>query len=337
MVQNDDGPLLGSQPFEAPIELLADGDDTGVVGHGGLDGQWPHLVRPAPQLTALVCAGIDHQAMEPGVEPVGVAKLRKLPPRVDERFLDRVLGQVRRPEDQASDGVQPVTGGGREDFECLVIAALCRLDEVSPHPLSISVTSRSTRDAVMTKSVRLDTQSSRELAEPICGGRRLAAMQPVSGSRLFVRLGTFWLVVAALALTGCSTLAPQPLAGPLVTVEMRGGLCPDGGICDNSVILERDGRVHAAAKPPNELGHVDAQAMATLSAAIQATDWAALKSLPFTGVCPIAFDGQELIFEFSVGAGTQRVASCEVQIDWGNPLFMAVGAALSQWVPLPLT
>ena len=162
-------------------------------------------------------------------------------------------------------------------------------------------------------------------------------MQPVSRSRNRVRIGIVWLVVAALGLIGCSTNVPLPLTGPLLTVEMRGGLCADGGACDTSVILDRDGRVHAAAKPPNDLGHVDTRKMAALAAAIQATDWAALESHPFTGQCPIAFDGQELIFEFSVGTGAQRIASCEVDIDWGNPLFVAVGAALGQWVPLPLT
>jgi len=160
-------------------------------------------------------------------------------------------------------------------------------------------------------------------------------MQPMR--RSVVRFGILWLVVAALALTGCNSNVPLPLAGPLVTVQMRGGLCADGGVCDNTVILERDGRVHSAAKPPNDLGHVDGQAMAALAAAIQATDWAALKAHPFTGECPIAFDGQELVFEFGVGTGTQRIASCEVDIDWGNPLFVAVGVALGQWVPLPLT
>ena len=77
--------------------------------------------------------------------------------------------------------------------------------------------------------------------------------------------------------------------------------------------------------------------MAALAAAIQATDFAALRARPFTGECPTAFDGQELIFEFSVGTGTQRLASCDVDIDWGQPLFVAVGVALGQWVPLPLT
>jgi hypothetical protein len=143
-------------------------------------------------------------------------------------------------------------------------------------------------------------------------------------------------LLAVLALAGCGSTgsAQIPGTGPLVTVELRGGMCP-AGACDNSVILERDGRVHAAAKPPNDLGHVSADAMATLTAAIAATDYAAIRSHPFTGQCPVAFDGQELIFEFAVAGGTERIASCEVAIDWGHPLFVAVGVALGPWIPIP--
>lgn len=146
------------------------------------------------------------------------------------------------------------------------------------------------------------------------------------------------LVVAVLALAACDSLGGVaiPEAGPLVTVSTRGGECA-GGPCDSSVILDRDGTVHAAAKPPNDLGHVSAQAMATLTAAVAATDFTAIRSHPFTGQCPVAFDGQELIFEFSAGGTIQRIASCEVDIDWGHPLFVAVGVALGEWVAMPLT
>lgn len=161
-------------------------------------------------------------------------------------------------------------------------------------------------------------------------------MQPVSWSRSIARVGIWGLVVAALALTGCSTNVSLPLTGPLVTVQMRGGLCPEG-MCDNSVVLERDGRAHSTAKPPNDRGQVGSEAMAALTAAIQATDFAKLGSKPFTGQCPIAFDGQELVFEFNTVTGTQRIASCEVEVDWGHPLFVALGVALGQWVPLPLS
>jgi hypothetical protein len=103
------------------------------------------------------------------------------------------------------------------------------------------------------------------------------------------------------------------------------------------ITLERDGRVHSAEKPPNDLGVVQAEAMAALTAAVQSTDYVALKAHPFTGECPVNFDGQELIFTFAVGNGTQRIASCEVDIDWGHPLFVAIGVALGTWIPIPLT
>ena len=144
-------------------------------------------------------------------------------------------------------------------------------------------------------------------------------------------------LVVALALAACQGSPVQlPGTGPLVTVTMRGGECP-AGACEQSVILERDGTVHAGAKPPNALGTVPAEAMAALTAAVNQTDFAAVKSRPFTGQCPTTFDGQELVFEFNVGSTTQRVASCEVDIDWGSPLFVAVGTALGAWIPIPLT
>lgn len=141
----------------------------------------------------------------------------------------------------------------------------------------------------------------------------------------------------SLVLVACQGTPVQlPGTGPLLTVTMRGGECP-AGACEQSVIVERDGRVHAAAKPPNDLGRVPPEAMAALTAAVNQTDFAAVKSRPFTGQCPTTFDGQELVFEFNVGATTQRIASCEVAIDWGSPLFVAIGAAIGEWIPVPLT
>lgn len=157
-----------------------------------------------------------------------------------------------------------------------------------------------------------------------------------------IRLAILLSVVAlaANALGACNAAATGELipgTGPLVTVQMRGGMCADGAMCDSSVIVERDGRVRSAAKPPNDLGVVSAANLSTLTAAIAATDFATLRSRPFSGECPIAFDGQEIIFEFATIGGSQRLASCEVDIDWGHPLFIALAAALGEWIPLPLT
>ena len=81
------------------------------------------------------------------------------------------------------------------------------------------------------------------------------------------------------------------------------------------MIVERDGSVHSAAKPPNALGQVPPEKLAALDAAIKTTDFAALKSHPFTGECPVNFDGQEFVFEFGAPGGTQRVATCEIDVD----------------------
>lgn len=78
-------------------------------------------------------------------------------------------------------------------------------------------------------------------------------------------------------------------------------------------------------------------AEAAIEAAIRTTDFTALRSHPFTGECPTAWDGQEIVYGFATPAGSERVASCEVAIDDGTPLFAAVSAALGPFLPLPTT
>ena len=48
--------------------------------------------------------------MQPGVEPVRVAKARQVAPGPDERLLDRVARELRVPKDEASGRVQPREG-----------------------------------------------------------------------------------------------------------------------------------------------------------------------------------------------------------------------------------
>ncbi len=145
------------------------------------------------------------------------------------------------------------------------------------------------------------------------------------------------LVLVAIAVSACGAESVIPTAaGPLVTVELRGGECP-AGTCGRTVVLERDGTVHEAAKPPNFLGTVPLAQVAAIDTAIKLTDFAGLRSHPFTGQCPTAFDGQEIIYTFAAPSGPERIASCEVDIDQGLPLFVAVSTALGKWVPLPIT
>jgi hypothetical protein len=146
------------------------------------------------------------------------------------------------------------------------------------------------------------------------------------------RIGT----AAVLALAGifvmaCSSspidsLLPVP-AGPLVKVTTRGGECVNGP-CGSIIEIARDGTVTEVLPGSKDLGIVPGNVMVALNAAITAADFVAIRARPFTGECPMAFDGQEVIYEFGAPGGTQRIASCETEIDPDSPVFAAVSAAL---------
>jgi hypothetical protein len=161
-----------------------------------------------------------------------------------------------------------------------------------------------------------------------------------------VKLGVGSVALSTVALAvvlACSAAPPAttpsltPTAvpdGPLLTVTARGGMCPPGA-CQTTIFIERDGRVHQAAKPPNELGQVPDPTLTALERAIASADVAAIRSRPFTGTCPTAWDGQELVFDFGAPAAIERVESCKVDIDWHSPLFAATAAAVGPYMALP--
>jgi hypothetical protein len=153
--------------------------------------------------------------------------------------------------------------------------------------------------------------------------------------------------IAVLVLVGCvakaspsaaptasASVVPSPMlslapAGPLVTIETRGGECPQGA-CGSTVIVEADGRVHQTASAPLELGTLSSVSVEVLATEIDKADFAALMSRPFTGTCPVAFDGQETVYTFATASGTIRIATCEIEVDPSDPLFVAVTAALTE-------
>ena len=145
------------------------------------------------------------------------------------------------------------------------------------------------------------------------------------------RLVAVLLLLTALAAGGCALVEPAP-AGPLVTIETRGGECPQGA-CGARVAIERDGRLHRLEPDPGQMASLPADVVAAIDGAIRATDFAAIRSRTFTGECPVNFDGQETIYEFSTPGGVERIASCEVEIDPEHPLFVAVDAALGASPP----
>lgn len=112
-----------------------------------------------------------------------------------------------------------------------------------------------------------------------------------------------------------------------MVVSLRGGECPQG-LCESTTVIERSGRVHRTAPEPVELGSARPDLLEILAIAIDAADYEAIRSVPFSGECPVNFDGQETIFDFHADGRVERIASCETEIDPNAPLFAAVEALL---------
>jgi hypothetical protein len=134
------------------------------------------------------------------------------------------------------------------------------------------------------------------------------------------------ILVMACSPSAIDSLLPVP-AGPLGKVTTRGGECVNGP-CRSIIEIARDGTVTELLPGSKDLGIVPANVVAALDAAIVAADFDAIRARPFAGDCPTAFDGQEVVYEFGAPGGTQRIASCETEIDPDSPVFATVNAAL---------
>lgn len=105
-------------------------------------------------------------------------------------------------------------------------------------------------------------------------------------------------------------------------------MCMNGG-CWSEQQLKADGAFTASdSTGATKQGTVDAATIAELTQQIAATDFEQLKARPFTGTCPIAFDGQEYTYTFQTLSGPQTVASCKVAIDEQSPLFQTIAGLM---------
>lgn len=112
----------------------------------------------------------------------------------------------------------------------------------------------------------------------------------------------------------------------LMTLYSHGGLCPEGA-CSRTLEVMSDGSytVSIGDKQTGK-GQLAADVLEPLAREIEKADYAALKAVPFTGTCPMAYDGQENVYTFHTAKGSEKLASCTYQLDLDSPLFKAAEA-----------
>ena len=131
-MQSDDGAMPGIEAAEGLVHELAVGQMTRDVGRRrGIERGELDLDRAPSPVPGDVETDVDGQAMEPGVEPIRVAKARQVAPCPDQRLLDRVARELRVPKDEASGRVQPREGRVDELGEGVMIALPRASDELS--------------------------------------------------------------------------------------------------------------------------------------------------------------------------------------------------------------
>jgi hypothetical protein len=69
------------------------------------------------------------------------------------------------------------------------------------------------------------------------------------------------------------------------------------------------------------LSHLE---MTRLKRRVAKTNFALIKAQPFTGTCPIAYDGVETIYTFPLGKIVEEISSCQYILDGKNPLFQQI-------------
>ena len=73
--------------------------------------------------------------MEPGIESVRIAEAGQVSPRMDESFLDRILGSRSITQNEHCDPEEAVSGRDREGLKGLVIATPRRFHDIALHRL----------------------------------------------------------------------------------------------------------------------------------------------------------------------------------------------------------
>src|SRR3990172_1363815 len=134
-MEDEDRALLRRQPPEASLELVAlDDREVGVGALRLVEREDSNVVCPATATSSLPIAGVDEEAVQPGVEPIDDPKRRQLSPGEHESLLNGVLRQPEIAQDPIRDRQEPITGRACQAGKRLLISGFRSLDEGNLHP-----------------------------------------------------------------------------------------------------------------------------------------------------------------------------------------------------------
>jgi hypothetical protein len=137
---------------------------------------------------------------------------------------------------------------------------------------------------------------------------------------LLMLIGTFATVSQVVAIT--------PVYNYLLKIEYRGGLCHYGE-CYAYIAIYKDGTVIHADQPNVETkSQLDSALIADLTTLIENANYAALRAVEFTGLCPTAVDGTEIIYTFYPHGKLEAISTCQFEIDFKQPLFSKLNELL---------
>ena len=118
--------------------------------------------------------------------------------------------------------------------------------------------------------------------------------------------------------------APSTATDAIVfTVSVTGGECPNGP-CGAEYVVYRDGRVDGPSGGP---AAITGAQLARITGLAGTTDWDAVRAVPFTSMCPTAYDGQKHVYAFPARGGDIVLDSCEFDLSQVE-VIQAIDAAL---------
>jgi hypothetical protein len=134
IAEDEDGSLLRRKPAERAVDDVSIDDARELVGcRGAVEGQNLEMGVPASVTASVLDAHVRDEALDPEVESVRIAEVRKVTPGDHQRVLQGILGPIDIPENPASDRVQAVDPRSDEVEESDLISALGRDDKLSIH------------------------------------------------------------------------------------------------------------------------------------------------------------------------------------------------------------